>query len=146
MLPENTKDTDTGTTSVEQLPYGTDPTELFADRTIKEKIIVFNDKQWVFKYRELTWAQLSKLSENSTNVSERGVITFNVVKYNDEYLTETIVKAPFPLNRASLTSFSKDFGRILYDTFVEMPTLGEQESKNLSEPSMEDGPTMQPQE
>ena len=145
MLNE-TKNEDTNIVSEEQLPYGTDPTELFADRTIKEKTIVFNDKRWVFKYRDLTWAQLSKLSNNSTTVSERGIITFNVVKYNDEYLAETIVKAPFPMNRASLTSISKDFGRVLYDAFVEIPALSMQESKNLSEPSTEEGPTMQPQE
>lgn len=132
-----------------QLEYGTDPSELFADRSIKEKTIEFNGKVWPFKYRELTWAQIGRITTKATKTIDVGgdvQVTFDIAEYTKQYLMETITEAPFPLNQASFLKLSVGFGRLIADTFVEMPTLGESESKNLNVPSAEEGQTSQPLE
>ena len=135
--------------SEEQATYGTDPSELFADRSIRERTIEYNGKLWPFKYRELTWAQIGRITSKATKTVDVGKdvqITFDIAIYNTQYLLETITEAPFPMNQVSFLKLSVDFGRLLSDAFVEMPTLGEPESKNSSGPSTEDGQTTQPQE
>lgn len=148
MLNE-TQNNNPGGVSEEQAKYGTDPSELFADRSIKEKTIEYNGKIWKFKYRELTWAQVGRISSKATKTVDVGgdvQVTFDIAEYSRQYLLETITEAPFPMNQASFLKLSVDFGRLLSDAFVEMPALGEQESKNLNEPSTADGQTTQPQE
>ena len=132
-----------------QAEYGTDPSELFADRSIKEKSIEYNGKVWPFKYRELTWAQIGRITSKATKTVDVGgdvQVTFDIAEYSKQYLIETITEAPFPMNQASFLKLSVDFGRLLSDAFVEMPTLGESESKNSSVPSTEDGQITQPLE
>jgi len=119
--------------------YGTDSSELFADRSIKGKTIRYKGKLWEFKYRELTWAQIGRVTSKATKTVDVGgdvQVTFDIAEYSKQYLLETIVEAPFPLNPASLLKLSVNFGRLLSDAFVEMPTLGESDSKNLDEPSV----------
>lgn len=132
-----------------QAEYGTDPSELFTDRSIKDKAIEYNGKIWPFKYRELTWAQIGRITSKATKTIDVGgdvQVTFDIAEYSKQYLIETITDAPFPMNQASFLKLSVDFGRLLSDAFVEMPTLGESESKNSSVPSMEDGQITQPPE
>lgn len=133
----------------EQATYGTDPSELFADRSIREKTIEYNGKVWKFKYRELTWAQIGRITSKATKTVDVGgdvQVTFDIGEYSKQYLLETITEAPFPMNQASFLKLSVDFGRLLAEAFVEMPTLGESESKNSNEPFREDGQITQPQE
>lgn len=146
MLSETTRDTDK--VAEEQAVYGTDTSEIFADRSIKDKNIEYNGKIWKFKYRELTWAQIGRITSKATKTMDVGgdvQVTFDIEEYSRQYMLETIVEAPFPMNQASFLKLSVDFGRLLSDAFVEMPALSEPESKNSSEPLTVEGPTTQPQ-
>jgi len=128
---------------------GTDENELFADRSIKEKKIEYNGKMWPFKYRELTWAQIGRITTKATKTTEVNgdvQVMFDIAEYSKQYLIETITEAPFPMNQTSFLKLSVGFGRLLADAFVEMPTLGESESKNSSVPSTEEGLITQPPE
>ena len=129
------------------LQYGSDPTELFSDRSIREKNIEYNGKIWRFKYRELTWAQNGRITSKATKTLGEGdkvQVVFDIAEYGKQYLLETLVEAPFPINPASLLKLSDKFGRLLSDAFVDMPTLGEPESKNLDK-SLQEGEETLPQ-
>ena len=126
-------------TPIEELPAGTDESELYADQNERTVIIPYNGKKWEFTVRDLTWAEhqtiASKMARMRVSGNRAADATVDVLEGNITYLMKAIIKAPFPANRASFLRLDKDFGRLLVRYIIENETDGrdEKNSEQLSE-------------
>ena len=123
---------------IAELPAGTDESDLYADQNERTVIIPYKNKKWEFIVRELTWAEhqtiASKMARMRVGGSGAADATVDVLEGNITYLTKAIIKAPFPVNRATFLRLDKDFGRLLVAYIIEGKTDGSDE-KNSEQPS-----------
>jgi len=70
--------------------------ELYADAELKELKIMHNGKEYVFGYRELSWATRNKILSDSLTVDEQNRGHLNLDKYKRGCLLKMIKEHPFP--------------------------------------------------
>ena len=125
-------------TPIEELPVGTDESELYADQNERTVIIPYKGKKWEFTVRDLTWAEhqtiASKMARMRVSGNRAADATVDVLEGNITYLMKAIIKAPFPVNRAAFLRLDKDFGRLLVRYIIENKTSARDE-KNSEQPS-----------
>lgn len=79
---------------------GKDLNELFATQETKEKVIIHKKKEWVFHYRELTWAEKNKIVSQATVMDRNKDAHFEV----DKYLRLSFLKMELEFNGHKLTA------------------------------------------
>ena len=121
-------------TPIEELPTGTDESELYADQNERTVIIPYKGKKWEFTVRDLTWAEhqtiASKMARMRVSGNRAADATVDVLEGNITYLMKAIIKAPFPVTRASFLRLDKDFGRLLVEYIIEGKTDGRDEKNS----------------
>lgn len=125
-------------TTIEEMPLGTDVSELYADQNERTVLIPYNGKRWEITVRELTWAEHQAISSKMARmrVSGKGAAdaTVDMLEGNITYLTKAIIKAPFPVTRAFFLQAGMKFGRLLVEYIIEGKNDGSDE-KNSEQPS-----------
>lgn len=116
---------------------GIDYKELFANQDAREVTIVFNDKEWDFTVRELTWKQKGDCSTAGTvlDLGAKGknkTVRMDMPAYNIAYLTKAIVKAPFPINAASFMALGDEFGDLLVAAIVDPETSDDEKNSDIT--------------
>jgi hypothetical protein len=126
---------------IEELPAGTDVSDLYADQNERTVIIPYNGKRWELSVRELTWAEhqtiASKMAQMRISKGEAANATMNLLEGHISHLLKAIKKAPFPITRAFFLQVSPSFGRLLVKYVIEAEDA-EDEEKNSEPPSMVD--------
>ena len=116
------------------MEIGTDPNELFADMSHKKIEIVYNDRIWEFKIRDITWSEKNQIISSSTNITGKKGNTkakFDVNVYNQLYLEKSVVNAPFEMNKMNILKLSDRFGDLLIDAVVDrLDKVEAEEEKN----------------
>jgi len=120
------------------LPIGTDENELYADQNERIVVIPYKGKRWEFTVRDLTWAEHQTIASKMARMRMGGKgatdAMVDILEGNIAYLLKAIVKAPFPLTRASFLRLDKEFGRLLVQYIIEN-NPAEAEEKNSEQPS-----------
>jgi len=121
-------------TPVEELPIGTDTSDLYTDQNERQITIPYNGKRWELSVRELTWAEhqtiASKMAQMRITKGEAANATMNMLEGHIAHLLKAITKAPFPITRAFFLQVSPKFGRLLVKYVIEGDTPSEDEEKN----------------
>ena len=106
---------------------GTNTEELFVDQRTRKVIVEFNDKEWDFEVKDLTWKERGDCMTAATRIDIKGgkgknvskIATMDMPAYNIAYMMKAIVKAPFPVNMASFMKLDERFGEVIVDTIVD---------------------------
>lgn len=72
-----------------------DGSGLYADQTLKEHIVKLGGQEYIFKYRELTWAARNKILSESLSIDNANKGHLDVDLYNRGCLKRMIVEHPF---------------------------------------------------
>lgn len=114
---------------------GKDINELFATQETKEKVITHNGKEWVFHYRELTWAEKNKIVSQATVMDRNKEAHFEV----DKYLRLSFLKMELELNGHKLTAIElvkldEKVGNRLEDIVPKAQEIINKEDEDFLEP------------
>lgn len=114
---------------------GKDINELFATQETKEKVITYNNKVWVFHYRELTWAEKNKIISQATVMDRNKEAHFEV----DKYLRLSFLKMELELNGHKLTAIElvkldEKVGNLLEDIVPKAQEIINKEEEDFLEP------------
>ena len=114
---------------------GTDLNELFATQETKEKAIIHNNKEWIFHYRELTWAEKNKIISQATMMGRDKEAHFEV----DKYLRLSFIKMELELNGHKLTAIElvkldEKVGNLLEDIVPKAQEIINKEDEDFIEP------------
>ena len=125
-------------TPIEELPAGTDESELYADQNEQTVIIPYKGKKWEFTVRDLTWAEhqtiASKMARMRVSANKAADATVDILEGNIAHLMKAIIKAPFPVNHATFLRLDKNFGRLLVRYIIE-GKISARDEKNSDQPS-----------
>jgi hypothetical protein len=126
---------------IEELPAGTDVSDLYADQNERTVIIPYKNKQWELSVRELTWAEhqtiASRMAQMRITNGKSADATMNILEGHIAHLLKAIKKAPFPITRAFFLQVSPAFGRLLVKYVIESAP-SEDEEKNSEQPSRDE--------
>lgn len=114
---------------------GKDINELFATQETKEKVITHKGKEWVFHYRELTWAEKNKIVSQATVIERNKDAHFEV----DKYLRLSFIKMELELNGHKLTAIElvkldEKVGNLLEDIVPKAQEIIKKEDEDFIEP------------
>lgn len=114
---------------------GNDLNELFATQETKEKVIIHNNKEWVFHYRDLAWAEKNKIVSQATVMDRNKDAHFEV----DKYLRLSFIKMELELNGHKLTAIElvkldEKVGNLLEDIVPKAQEIINKEEEDFIEP------------
>ena len=120
---------------IEDMEGGRDLNELFATQETKEKVIIHNNKEWIFHYRALTWAEKNKIISQAT-VMDRGKDAHFEV---DKYLRLSFIKMELELNGHKLTpielvKLDEKVGNLLEEIVPKAQEIISDEEEDFIEP------------
>ena len=114
---------------------GEDGSELYADQSEKTLVVKHNDKEYEFKYRDMTWSGRNKAISAATSIDQMNKGHFDLDRYKRLCLTKMITQHPFKEDlEIALIKIDSKIGEQL-EEIIPKPTeiIGEEE-EGFTEP------------
>ena len=82
---------------------------------VEEFVIAYKGKEYKFKKKELSWAKVNEIVTESTEITTKGTMRFNLGTYYEKCLQAMLVETPWPENETvvMLKRLGIGFGSLL---------------------------------
>jgi len=115
-----------------ELPFGEDPSALFASSKEKTLELEFAGKRWHFKYREMTWGEKNYCVDKAQTWDANGGFQFSVSTYYAAALTKMLTDTPIrPITETTLNRLDRVIGEALISIVPQPVEQGVQNLKVL---------------
>ena len=101
-------------TEDQDIPFGDDPSLLFASNEEEILEIVHQGRRWQFKYRQMTWGEKNYCVDKAQTWDNNGVFNFSLQSYYAAALTKMLTETPIkPITETTLSKLDRKIGEAL---------------------------------
>ena len=101
-------------TEDQDIPFGDDPSLLFASNEEEILEIIHQGRRWQFKYRQMTWGEKNYCVDKAQTWDNNGVFNFSLQSYYAAALTKMLTETPIkPITETTLSKLDRKIGEAL---------------------------------
>ena len=101
-------------TEDQDIPFGDDPSLLFASNEEEILEIIHQGRRWQFKYRQMTWGEKNYCVDKAQTWDTNGTFSFSLQSYYAAALTKMLTETPIkPITETTLNKLDRKIGEAL---------------------------------